>query len=49
MVFVESVKLRPDLYQALGPNEPDTNYPRAANTIPKILRNYGCKVIQKDS
>lgn len=42
VVFVESVKRRPALYKALGPDEPETNYPRAANTIPKVLRNYGC-------
>lgn len=42
MMLYGQVKLRPALYAALGPNEPDTRFPKAVNTLPKILRNYGC-------
>ena len=33
-------------YNEIDNNGRQTNFPKAVNTIPKMLRNYGCKVIE---
>lgn len=33
-------------WQALGGNEIDSRFPKAINTLPKVLKEYGCKVIE---